>query len=218
MSSTHLRSCGGQVLCTLPMDSPFSLRITIDLGARRRVLGAAEIATLLHDPGLPGRLYALLHASPGVVHNPVHNLPSSLASSGEGGTLRRGEERPVSTDTDMNGSGNDRKKSTSFSDSFIPERDEVGGKGCRGRAGEEGSLEPLVDKIALHLAAALDDDRSLRFLRRIANEVPLRTMRWALGIALELEPGEIRKSRAAYFTTLIRPHLRSSRREANPTR
>jgi len=64
------------------------------------------------------------------------------------------------------------------------------------------------EQIASYLADKLEDTKSLAFFRRVAELVPAVAIREALVTALDLRPSEIRRSRAAYFTSLIMPDLR----------
>lgn len=73
--------------------------------------------------------------------------------------------------------------------------------------GKGGSLNPEVERIACHLADRLDDTKSLAFYRRVAASIPTEVIRDALARALDLRPASVRRSRAAYFTSLVRPHL-----------
>jgi len=117
------------------------------------------------------------------------------------------------TSTGENGSMNE--KNISFAESFSGHRAGVGGEGSRGEAREEAAVEAMIAWLAHHIADRLRDPGSVVFYRLVAASVPLRIIRHALDLALELEPGEIRVSRGAYFTSLIRPHLsaRSPRRD-----
>jgi len=74
--------------------------------------------------------------------------------------------------------------------------------------GTTGIGNATPEQIASYLAYKLDDTKSLAFFRRVAEVVPAVAIREALVTALDLRPSEIRRSRAAYFTSLIMPHLR----------
>ena len=78
----------------------------------------------------------------------------------------------------------------------------VQGKGMGSGEGENpGAL------LASYLATKLNDPKSLRWYRRVADSVPRHLIEDALRRALDLEPRETRRSRAALFTSLVRPHL-----------
>ncbi len=64
-----------------------------------------------------------------------------------------------------------------------------------------------VDKLASHLADALDDPNGLAWYRKVAREVPQQVVLDALGRARDLRRADVRRSRAALFTAIIRPHL-----------
>jgi hypothetical protein len=72
-------------------------------------------------------------------------------------------------------------------------------KGC--------GLRPEVEKTACYLADRLDDGNSLAFYRLVAEHVPTEVIRDSLTRALDLPAANVRRSRAAYFTSLVRPHL-----------
>lgn len=72
-----------------------------------------------------------------------------------------------------------------------------------------GSLRPEVERTACHLADRLDDGKSLSFYRLVAEHVPSEVVRDALTRALDVPAANVRRSRAAYFTSLIRPHLQN---------
>ncbi len=73
--------------------------------------------------------------------------------------------------------------------------------------GKEASVRPEVERMAVYLAERLDDTKSLAFYRRVATSVPAEIIRDRLTRALDLRPASIRRSRAAYFTSLIQPFL-----------
>jgi hypothetical protein len=75
------------------------------------------------------------------------------------------------------------------------------GRECRGR----GQTEPVDDPEALaaFLAECLHDWRSLGFYRKVARLLPESVVRDALTSALDVPAHAIRRSRGAYFTTLI---------------
>lgn len=111
------------------MSEPFALQVTVELGERRRTLGPVELAAALAMPGLPGRLAALVLASPKstAIHSDIHN-------TAEGGEPTEGKERPrVSIDTDKNGCRNE-SNSNSFSDPLPSKGVEASGGRCRREA------------------------------------------------------------------------------------
>ena len=61
-----------------------------------------------------------------------------------------------------------------------------------------------VEQTASYLADKLGDAKSVAFFRRVAEVLPAEVIR----DALDLRPSDIRRSRAAYFTSLVMPHLR----------
>jgi hypothetical protein len=63
-------------------------------------------------------------------------------------------------------------------------------------------------RTASYLADKLGDRKSLAFFRRVTEILPPEVIRDALVKALDLRPSDVRRSRAAYFTSIIMPHLR----------
>ena len=68
--------------------------------------------------------------------------------------------------------------------------------------------EQAVERTASYLADKLGDPKSIAFYRRVAEVLPAEVIRDALVKALDLRPANVRRSRAAYFTSLIMPDLR----------
>lgn len=71
----------------------------------------------------------------------------------------------------------------------------------------EGNLRPEIERTACYLADRLDDGHSLAFYRRVAAVVPAEVVRDSLTRALDVKAANVRRSRAAYFTSLVRPYL-----------
>jgi hypothetical protein len=65
-----------------------------------------------------------------------------------------------------------------------------------------------AERTASYLADKLGDPKSIAFFRRAAEVLPPEVIRDALVKALDLRPSNVRRSRAAYFTSLVMPHLR----------
>ena len=65
-----------------------------------------------------------------------------------------------------------------------------------------------AERTASYLADKLGDAKSMAFFRRVAEVLAPEVIRDALVRALDLRPSEVRRSRAAYFTSIIMPHLR----------
>ncbi|MFO0590495.1 MAG: hypothetical protein U0441_23335 [Polyangiaceae bacterium] len=113
---------------------------------------------------------------------------------------------------------------------------EARGKGSEGVPGfpetneEKASLSPFVpgekgrgsrereeeaSALAAHLADALADSHSLAFYQLVARSLPPEAIQDALTRALDLSPRDVRRSRAAYFTALVRPLLPARRSGAS---
>lgn len=196
--------------------TPFpELVVTLAVGERRRSFPGDDLERLLPSPGLRLRLIALLFGplasdpapalepdlEPTAAPGPEPNHPQLV--HGEAGG--RGEERlpgSLETPTKKNFSG-------------VGVR---GGEGCRGEAGARwGQPVDDAERTARYLADRLDDPKSLRWYRLVTTTLGASTVRDALVRALEVPRGEVRRSRAALFTALVRPlvaarlRLRSAR-------
>ena len=64
-----------------------------------------------------------------------------------------------------------------------------------------------AERLAEYLAEQLDDPGSLAFYTLVACRVPRPVIREALIAASTLAPDPVRRSRAADFTAIVRPHL-----------
>lgn len=83
--------------------------------------------------------------------------------------------------------------------------------GDRGPREEAAVPEPpeSVEALASYLAERLADPMGLAWYERVARGVPHDIVSRALAAALDLPPSAVRRSRAAYFTAIVRPHLRA---------
>lgn len=159
------------------MMNPLVPRITLELGGHRRTVLASTLATRLAETDVHAAVTGLLFGSE----------PSLSDGEARGKGSEGDPSFPVT---------NEEKESLS---PFVPGEE---GKGCRGR--EE---EANPSALAAHLADALDDSHSLAFYQLVARSVPPEAIRDALTRALDLRPQDVRRSRAAYFTALVRPLL-----------
>jgi hypothetical protein len=159
-----------------------NLQITLSRSGRRCALTGAELAQLLGSPVIVIRLAAVLYSR-------------SRPATGREEVAGKGEavER-VETST-PNGNGNAFGQCSFGWD----EDSKVGGLSTRGHAAE---------RTASYLADKLGDRKSMAFFRRVAEVLPPEVICDALVRALDLRPSDVRRSRAAYFTSIIMPHLR----------
>lgn len=157
------------------------LEITLSRAGRTSTLTGSELAQLLDSPGIVIRLAAVLYSR-------------SRPITGREGTTGIGEATRQEETDERNGKKTDLQQ-RSFWD-----------EGCRG----EGipACGQAAEQTASYLADKLGDAKSLAFFRRVAKVVPAEVIRDALVTALDLRPCDIRRSRAAYFTSLVMPHLR----------
>jgi len=167
-----------------PHSSVGDLQITLSRAGRTCTVAGAELAKLVGSPGLVIRLAAVLYARSSDV--------GREGTTGLGGAPRHGE-------TNERNGQNINPETRSFPDG-----------GCKG----EGETRREIEQTACYLADRLDDGHSLAFYRRVAESVPAEIIRDSLARALDLKTAAVRRSRAAYFTSLVRPHLQ--RRLPNP--
>jgi hypothetical protein len=86
-------------------------------------------------------------------------------------------------------------------------------KRVRGTRGEEENAAPVSngdnsERLARHIAATLHDERSIAWYRLVARRVDHEVIREALTRALDVPARDLRRSRGAVFTALMRPHLK----------
>ena len=158
------------------------LQITLARSGRTCTLTGAELAKLVDSPGMVIRLAAVLYSRT----RPV-DWKEGVSAKGE--VDRQGKAH------EGNGTGNILGQ-RSFAWDVGP-----GGDGVLDRA-------QAVERTARYLADKLGDRKSMVFFRRASEVLPPEVIRDALVKALDLRPSEVRRSRAAYFTSIIMPHLR----------
>jgi hypothetical protein len=159
------------------------LEITLSRAGRTCALTGAELAQLLDSPGVVIRLAAVLYSR-------------SRPVVGRKGTTKKGEAVRQQQETDERGGIENVLGQRSFGWDGESKRE---GVSTRGQAAE---------RTASYLADKLGDAKSIAFFRRAAEALPPEVIRDALVRALDLRPSDVRRSRAAYFTSLIMPHLR----------
>ena len=163
------------------------LEITLSRAGRTCALTGAELAQLLDSPGVVIRLAAVLYSR-------------SRPVVGREGTAKKGGAAKQEETNGRNGMENVLGQR-----SFGWEESRREGVSSRGQAAE---------RTASYLADKLGDPKSIAFFRRAAEVLPPEVIRDALVKALDLRPSDVRRSRAAYFTSLIMPHLRRRDRKA----
>ncbi|MCC6528479.1 MAG: hypothetical protein IT373_37885 [Polyangiaceae bacterium] len=164
------------------MDSFPTLTVTVALGNRSRVLAGQEL------PDEVRRVLTRLLLEAGAC---AAQLDSG--KEGEGGGW--GSVPLPGTVT------NERN-----SDRLFPV---VPGKGKEEGSGEEpsGRDEDDIHSLASYLADALGDRKSLRWYELVARTVPYDVVRHALTRSLDFRRDEVRRSRAAYFTAIVKPYV-----------
>jgi hypothetical protein len=157
------------------------LEITLARAGRTCKLTGAELAKLVDSPGMVIRLAAVLYSR-------TRPVTGKEGASGRGEVARQEEtcERNVT-------------------ENILGQRsfgwDESRGEGLSTRS-------QAAERTASYLADKLGDAKSMAFFRRAAEVLPPDVIRDALVRALDLRPSDVRRSRAAYFTSIIMPHLR----------
>jgi hypothetical protein len=158
------------------------LEITLSRAGRTCALTGAELAHLLDSPGVVIRLAAVLYSR-------TRPVAGKEEATGKKGTVRQSETN------ERNGMEN-----------ILGQRSFAWDERARGE--EVSARGQAAERTASYLADKLGDPKSIAFFRRAAEALPPEVIRDALVKALDLRPGDIRRSRAAYFTSLIMPHLR----------
>jgi hypothetical protein len=153
------------------------LQITLTRAGHTCTLAGAELAKLIDSPAIVIRLTAVLYAR-------------SVFGSGKKGTT--GIDGATRQDETNERNGMEvSSENRSFRD--------------RGSKGE--GMRPEFERMASYLADRLDDGKSRAFYRLVAEHVPSEVVRDSLTRALDVPAANVRRSRAAYFTSLVRPHL-----------
>ena len=158
------------------------LEITLSRSGRTCTLTGAELARIFDSPGIVIRLASVLYSR------------SRPSTEKDGSMVKEGAGRQVET-SEQNG-----RKNALGQSSF--------GWVEGSRAERVPTRDQAAEKTASYLADELGDPKSMAFFRRVAEVLPPEVIRDALARALDLRPPNIRRSRAAYFTSLIMPHLR----------
>lgn len=155
--------------------------ITVTLGTRTAVLAIAELTVPARKEILRLALRRLR-----VIHG------------GLGGDTRVGSvEDPNENDRYIN----------SFSESFPEGKEEGSGEKPRGGHADH----DVIHIRAQYLADTLADPSSYAWYRIVAQHVPAGVIDKALAKARDVPASQLRKSRAAYFTALVRRHVQSTR-------
>ncbi len=146
------------------------LRITLELGARRRVLLGGDVAAVLS-----AQLLGLLLAG-----RSENARTEGEPTEGEG-------KVPINEIKTPDSDPSPSSRNIEASQTPLPK------------------LDAATDWLAALLAHALKDERSIRYYHLVAETIPLGRIRGALSLALELDEREVKRSRAAYFTAILRP-------------
>lgn len=158
------------------------LQITLSRSGRTCTLTGAELAKLVDSPGMVIRLAAVLYSR-------TRPVTGKEGTSGKGEVVRQEKVR------EQNGTENILGQRSFGWDAGS------GGDGVSARA-------QAAERTASYLAEKLGDTKSMAFFRRVAEILAPEVIHDALVKALNLRPSDIRRSRAAYFTSIIMPHLR----------
>jgi hypothetical protein len=158
------------------------LEITLSRSGRTCALTGAELARLLDSPAIVIRLAAVLYSRsrPGTGKEVA---TKNAATVGQQETNEPNERENIRGQCSFAWDGGSKRE----------------GLSVRTHAAE---------RTASYLADKLGDRKSLTFFRRAVEVLPPEVIRDALVRALDLRPTDVRRSRAAYFTSIIMPHLR----------
>lgn len=170
------------------MNHAFGCRVALEFGAHRRTVAVADLAQALGLPGQEAKVVSALFtaARPEPVRNP-------------NGEREPTESFPLSSTEETK---NVNERVDIYSSLPLPEN--VGEP-----AGSRG--DPKAERLAVYLAERFNDWKSYAFFLSVARRVPREVVLDALGRALDIPRSEVRRSRAAYFTTIIRRHLAAAR-------
>lgn len=162
---------------------PFpDLVVTLELGDHRRTLRAGDLADDLRE----WLVRLLLGAGTLSGSVDIHSVVHGKEGEGDGWVLPDPRTNAISI-----------HRFRAFQNR---EGKEVG-------SGEEPRGGTDASPLAVELADRLDDWKSLPFYDLVARRVPADLIRDALTRALDVPSSRLRRSRAAYFTALVRPHL-----------
>jgi hypothetical protein len=71
------------------------------------------------------------------------------------------------------------------------------------------------EQLAAYLATKLSDEKSIAWYRMVARRVDHNIIRDALMRALDIPARDLRRSRGAVFTAIVRPHLRDPKHNSS---
>jgi hypothetical protein len=166
--------------------------VTITRGTARAVWSARELEARLGVPGLARHLAELLRVPD------IHSL-SGEAKRGFGGEVKGFFGLPETQNAPKEIS---ERRSERSGNSEGTE-----GMSDTARATPTTRADNDIDRVAAHLADSLRDWESIVFFRQVARAVPREVIRDALTRALDAPRESVRRSRAALFTHIVRPHL-----------
>lgn len=160
-----------------------TISITLTAGTTSRAVTIADMTAALASPDPYSAISRLLFES-----------DPQLANKGKGGW---GEE-----DSRIEITNNDNKYSQEKTLNTVSVGEEEGSRGEEGADDAE-----FIHSLAEYLADRLQDRHSLAWYRLVAATASHAVIQDALSRTLDVPRSRIRKSRAAYFTALIRPHV-----------
>jgi hypothetical protein len=172
------------------MNHAFGCRVALEFGSRRRVVDVADLAQALGLPGQEAKILSALFtaARPDPVGSP----------SGE---REPTESFPLSAPEGTNNVNERVDISSSFS---CP----LPGKGGEPEGNHRGQE---AERLAAYVADRLNDWKSHRFFLATARRVPREVILDALARAIDIPQADVRRSRAAYFTAVIRSYVATPR-------
>lgn len=179
--------------------------LVVRLGSIERRADIARLAGALGiDEAMLRRVLLRLVVHPQPVDADHHESGKRGTTGGDGRSTRSGSNERASINDFPIGRIDDRR-------SDVRETLVAGDGGSREEEGDPGrdtNAHSSPERIGAYLAERLRDPSRLALYELVAREVPRSVIHDALTAALDLAPDAVRRSRAAYFTAIVRPYLR----------
>lgn len=167
------------------------MSVTIACGSRTRAVAPEALARQLGLATVRPALFALLLGPVDPQPVPIGSSPSGEPTEGE---------RSFAPNVGTNGTNVD-----------VPQKYILGNVSERSLPEGQEDFPESADALAKKLADALNDPGSLAWFRQVAETLDPLLVRHALVRALNVPPDRLRRSRAAYFTSIVAPLVRRSR-------
>lgn len=179
--------------------------LVVRLGSIERRPNIERLAGALGvDEAALRRVLLRLVAHPQPVDTDHRESGKRGTTGGEGRSTRSGSNERAS----INDSSIDRidDRRSDVRETLVP--GDGGSREEEGDPGRDTTARSSVERTGAYLAERLRDPSRLALYELVAREVPRSVIQDALTAALDLAPEAVRRSRAAYFTAIVRPYLR----------